>query len=178
MIQIFYSILFFVLFWVLTLAFYAVFFLIDNSTFYFMIFRALIMLSGVFYFYMLIEHVTYLKKATEYTGTFFVAFCLCMFYIALVIDFGGEKLKTKLLKSSYGETIATIKNCYSSEGSEYCLYSYSLSTKHYEIKYCNEYCGSRDTLKKFNEGDKVTIVYYPKFPVLSKLKNFPRLGHL
>lgn len=167
------NILYLLLFLGLTVVSYATFFFVDYFADYFTILRALIMGGCFFYFYKLTAHLTYLTRAKEKLNTYpsaknsggtLIAFCLFILHLILV-NVGGEKLNDKLLATSNRETTATIKDCYSSKGTEYCVYSYSVDNKHYEIKYCNE----PENLK-FKETDTTTVIYYSKFPVISKLK--------
>ena len=167
------NILYFLLFLGLTIASYAVIFLIDYSAGYFTIARIFIMGVSFFYFYKLTGHSTYLtrvkKKFNTYlrakdSGGILIAFCFFILHLVLV-NIGGEKLNDKLLAMDNRETTATIKDCHVSKGREYCVYEYSVGNKHYEIKYCNE-----PNNLKFKESDTTTVVYYSKFPVISKLK--------
>jgi len=167
------NILFFLLLIQLTIASYAITFFIDYSADYFTIARVFIMGVCFFYFYKLTGHLTYLKRAKEKLNTYpsakdnggtLISFCLFIVHLILV-NIGGETLNDKLLATDNRETTATIKDCYSSKGTEYCVYIYSIDNKNYEVKYCNE----PDNLK-FKETDTTTVIYYSKFPVISKLK--------
>lgn len=168
-----YSLLYFLLFVVLTMASYAITFLIDYSAEYFTIIRILIMVICFCYFYMLIGHSTYLTKAKLKANTYpsaknsggtLIAFCLFIIHLILV-NVGGEKLNDRLLATDNKATVAKIKDCNSSKGTEYCVYEYSVENHHYEIKYCNE-----PAHLKFKESDTTTVIYYSKFPAISKLK--------
>ena len=167
------NILYFLLFIGLTVISYATFFFVDYSADYFTILRALIMGVCFFYFYKLTGHLTYLTKAKDKlnaypfaknSGGTLIAFLLFIIHLILV-NVGGESLNDKLLAMDSGQTTATIKDCYSSKGTEYCVYSYSVDNKHYDIKYCNE----PDNLK-LKETDTTTVIYYTRFPVISRLK--------
>ncbi len=167
------NIIYFLLFIGLTIASYAITFFIDYSADYFTIARMLIMGISFFYFYKLTRHLTILQRATvkfnsypsaKNSGATLIAFFLFIIQL-LIVNLGGEKLNDKLLKSDYRETFATIKDCYSSKGSEYCVYNYTVDNKHYEIKYRNDL-----NKLKFSESDTTTIIYYTKFPVISRLK--------
>lgn len=173
MTKIIYNILYFLLLLGLTIASYANTFFIDYSADYFTIARVFIMGVCFFYFYKLTGHSTYLTRAKEKINTYpsakdsggtLIAFCFFILHLVLV-NVGGEKLNDKLLSGDNMETTATIKDCYLSKGTEYCVYEYTVDNKHYEIKYCNE----PDNLK-FKESDTTTVIYYSKFPVISKLK--------
>ena len=162
---------YFLLFIGLSVASYSIIFFIDYSTEYFTIARVLNIGVCFFYFYKLVRHLTYLKGVAEKLNTYssannhgktLIAFCLLVSHLIL-IDFGGEKLNEKLLLMDNLETIATIKDCHSSKGTEYCIYSYSVDNKHYEIKYFNNNM-------KFKENDRTTVIYFSKFPIISKLK--------
>ena len=168
------NIVYFLLFVGLTIALYAILFLIDYSAGYFTIARVLIMGVCFFYFYKLTGHSAYLTRAKKKLNIFqpgidiggiLIALCFFILHLALV-NVGGEKLNDKLLAMDNRETIATIKDCHISKGKkEYCVYEYSVDNKHYEIKYCNQ---PRNL--KFKESDTTTVIYYSKFPVISKLK--------
>jgi hypothetical protein len=99
------------------------------------------------------------------TGWNFIALVLFFLHLIIVTK-ATESLNYYLLLSDHKQTIATIKDCYKSKGTEYCVYSYLVDNKQYDIKYCNE----PDNLK-FKEFDTTTVIYYSKFPVISKLKN-------
>ena len=167
------NIVYFLLFVVLTIAFYAILFFIDYSAGYFTIARVFIMGVCFFYFYKLTGHSTYLRRAKEKLNTSLhakkgggILIALCFFIIHLIlVNVGGEKLNDKLLAMDNRETTATIKDCHLSKGKEYCVYEYTVDNRYYEIKYCND----PDNLK-FKESDTTTVIYYTKFPSISKLK--------
>ena len=167
------NILYFLLLIGLTVASYAITFFIDYSADYFTIARALMMGVCFFYFYNLTGNLTNLRRAAEKINTYpsakgsgrtLIAFCLFILHL-IIVNIGGGKLNNTLLTMDNRETTATIKDCYSSKGTEYCVYSYSVDNKHYEFKYCNE-----PGNLKFKETDTTTVIYYSKFPVISKLK--------
>ncbi len=168
------NILYLVLFILLTAATYGTFTCIDYSFDYFLIVRILLMSICYFYFYKVTGHIytTYrVYKKNEKPITFkksswtFIAFVLFIVHL-ITVSIATDSLNNYLIGSDNKETTATIKDCYKTLwGTEYCVYSYSVDNKNYEIKYCNE----PDNLK-FKEADTTTVIYYSKFPVISRLK--------
>lgn len=162
-----------IIFILLTLATYVTFTFVDYSFDYFMVGRILLMGICYFYFYKLTEHIyttlrEYKKNETpikfKKSGWTFIA--IVLFFAHLIsVSIATDSLNYHLILSDSKQTMATIKDCRKSRGTEYCVYSYSVDNKIYEIKYCNE----PDNLK-LKETDTSTVVYYSKFPVISKLK--------
>lgn len=167
------NITYIILFILLTFAAYVTFTFVDYSFDYFMIIRCLVMAICGFYFYKLTGHLYTLIKLNkknhalvkfEKSGWAFIALVLFFLHLILV-SIATDSLNDYLILSDSKNTIATIKDCYKSKGTEYCVYSYSVGNKYYDIKYCNE----PDNLK-LKETDTATVIYYSKFPVISKLK--------
>jgi hypothetical protein len=168
------KIIYIVLFILLTAVTYWTFTFIDYSFDYFLIVRILIMSICYFYFYKVTGHIyttyrVYKKNQTPITfkksGWTFIAFVLFIVHL-ITVNIATDSLNNYLIGSDNKETTATIKDCYKTlRGTEYCVYSYSVDNKNYEIKYCNE----PDNLK-FKETDTTTVIYYSKFPVISKIK--------
>lgn len=111
-----------------------------------------------------------IKKKNKYPMRFkktgYIAIPALLFFLhLLIIGLSVEKLNYYLLVSDKKQTIAVIKNCYKSKGTEWCVYSYVVDNTRYEIKYSN------DAPKlKLREFDTTTVFYYSKLPVISKLK--------
>ncbi len=173
MTKVFIHILFIIAFIALTIGSYAILFLVDYSFDFFALARIAVMGVAIFYFYLLTKNLDFLKSAKDKLNKFPSAkengetlVALFLFTIHLLfVNVGGEYLNNKLLASDSRETTATIKDCHKSKGTEYCVYEYFVGNKRYEIKYCNE----PDHLK-FKESDTTSIIYYAKFPAISRLK--------
>ena len=166
------KILYFILFLQLTVAQYIVYSFINYSSAV-SILRIFMMGISAFYYCKLIEHLPFLQKIARSinkhafesgSGEILIFWCLFIFHI-LLLGIGGEKLNNKLLGMDKRETIAIIKNCSFSGEDEYCFYSYSVDNKHYEVRYCND-----PNNLQFKQKDTTTVVYYSKFPHISKLK--------
>jgi hypothetical protein len=162
-----------ILFFLLTITAYGTFTGVDYSFDYFTIIRVLLIGICYFYFYKLTGHIyTLLKVSKKHetlivfrkSGWTFVAAILCILHLILV-SITTDSLNNYLIKSDNKQAIATIKDCYVSKSTEYCVYSYSVDNKSYELKYCNE----PDNLK-FKERDTAIVIYYTKLPVISLLK--------
>ena len=166
------KILYFIIFLQLTVAQYVVYFFI-NYSFSVSILRLLMMGICAFYYYKLIEHLTFLqsiaksinKHAFEQNSGETLIFCFFFISNIFLVDIGGRKLNNKLLAMDKKEIIAIIKDCSFSGKDEYCFYSYSVDNKQYEVRYSND----PDNLQ-FKEKDVTTVVYCSKFPHISKLK--------
>ncbi len=167
------NIVYFILFILLTVTIYGNFTFVDYSFDYVTIIRILLMAICYLYFYILTEHIYTLLKVNKKhetpikfkkSGWTFIPFVLFLLHLVLV-SIATDRLNNYLIDCDNKQTIATIKDCHKSRGTEYCVYSYSVDNKHYEIKYCNE----PDNLK-LKETDKTTVIYYSKFPIISKLK--------
>jgi|GEM_PF-3814065 len=161
------------LFILLTVATYGTFTCIDYSFDYFIIVRILLMAICYYYFYKATGHIyttfsVYKKNETQIkfkkNGWKFMASILWIGYLIL-ISIATDSLNNYLIGYDNKQTIATIKDCYKTRGTEYCVFSYSVNNKNYEIKYCNE-----PNNLKFKETDTTTVIYYSKFPVISRLK--------
>ncbi len=85
--------------------------------------------------------------------------------IERTVKVATDTLNDHLILTDNKHTIATIKDCYKSKETKYCVYSYTVYNKPYNIKYWNEPYNL-----KLKENDTTTIIYYSKFPVISKLK--------
>lgn len=165
------NIFYFLAFIVLTIVQYLVYFFIDHSSGFSTIARLLLFTFSMFYFLKLTFYVKNLAKTAVWLeqntsdgkGVALIFLVPLVLHI-LLVDFGGKILNDLLLKSDYKETVATIKEC-STKGTDYCIYSYTVDNRYYEVKYYY------DTNKlKLKKSEKITIVYYPKFPVLCKVK--------
>jgi hypothetical protein len=167
------NIIYTVLFILVTIAAYWTFTFVDYPFDFFTLIRIFLMGICYLYFYKLTGHIYALiklnkKKQTpiKFKNSSWTLIALVLFFLHLIlVSIATDSLNDYLILSDNKQTIATIKDCYKSKGTEYCVYSYSVDNKVYDIKYCNE----PDNLK-LKETDTTTVIYYSKFPVISKLK--------
>lgn len=161
------NIAYIILFFLLTVAVYLTFTFANcsfvNDTFS----RILLIAICYLYFYKLKGHLNTQSKVTKKHKRAikfkkkrwkFSAFSLGLLHFFLVY-FATYNLNNYLIESDSKQTIATIKDCSKSRGTEYCVYSYTIDNQYYEIEYCRE------------PYDTTTVIYYSKLPVISRLKN-------
>lgn len=162
-------VLYLFLFFGITFLLFAMMFLVNSSAIH-LISKLSALGISYFYFYRLCRFLASLKKQKADTASpdekrlNLVTWFVFLIHLVLV-NTAGEKLMLYLLMNDHQHTTASIRDCEISKGSEYCIYTYVVDNNHYEIKYCNE----PDNLK-LKQGDTVTVLYYTKFPVISKLK--------
>ncbi len=158
----------------LTITTYLVITFIDYTFDFFIVIKIIPIGFSYYYFYKVTEHINsslfaYKKKVDpnkfKKNGWTLIIPGILIFAFQISIALATESLNYQLILSDNKQTTATIKDCSKSKGTEYCIYSYSVDNKNYEIKYCNE-----STNLKLKEYDTATVIYYSKFPIISKLK--------
>jgi hypothetical protein len=139
--------------------------------FEFGIVRVILIFSGFGYFWVLARQVPFLnnarKKINKYPsarnrGGYAFALTLGIIHM-VVVYFGAVRFNQYLLNSSGKLTTGVIKDCRENRQGEYCLYQYAVNNKLYQVQIFN-------SPKKYKEQDTITVLYYPKLPVISVIK--------
>ncbi|HLP37482.1 hypothetical protein [Lacibacter sp.] len=148
--------------------------LIDKPMVYSFVFgaaRAILIFSAFGYFWVLVKQVPVLKNARQKInqypsannlGGVVIALTLGIIHMALV-SFGTIKFNNYLLSTSGKLANAVIKDCRQNKRGEYCLYQYAVNDKFYQVQIFNR-------PKKYKEQDTIAVLYYPKLPVISIIK--------
>ena len=111
------------LFLSLTVIAYIIDFIIDFSSDYFTFYRILIIILSYYFFYKLSFTIKIINNINIKFGNKLPALFLCIIHL-IFINYFGEKFNRFLLNSENRTTIGTIKDCYTSKSTEYCVYSY------------------------------------------------------
>ena len=163
-----------VAFLILTALYYWLIILVDKSVVYGFVYgiaRAIVIFSGFGYFWMLTEQVPVLNNAkrkinldpsSRNKGGIAITLTLGIIHMVLVY-FGAEMFNQYLLSTSGKLTKGIIKDCRQARQNEYCLYQYMVNSKSYQVQLINKQ-------KKYKEQDIVTVIYYPKLPIISIIK--------
>jgi len=161
--------LFFILLIITT---YLAFTFIDYTFDFFIVIRIILLGFSYYFFYKVTEHIyssifEYKKKENlnklKKNGWVLIIPGILIFAFQISVAMAIDSLNHQLILSDNKQTTATIKDCSKSKGTEYCIYSYSVDNKNYEVRYCNE----STNLKEY---DTATVIYYSKFPIISKLR--------
>ncbi len=133
--------------------------------------RAILIVSGFAYCWMLVRKLPFLKNARQKIdqypssrnqGGFVIAITLGIIHMAGVY-FGAERFNQYLLTSCGKVTNAVINNCRQNRHGKYCLYEYTINQQVYRVSTLNK-------SKKYKEHDTISILYYPDWPAISVIK--------
>jgi hypothetical protein len=132
--------------------------------------RGIMMFIGFCFFWILIKQIPFLNYAKQkinkypsakHRGGDVIALILGITYI-VAMYFGSVKFNRYLLDKSGKITKGIIIDCRQGKSYEYCLYQYSVNDKLYQIQLTKT--------PKYFEQDSVTVLYYPKWPIISTIK--------
>jgi hypothetical protein len=158
---------------ILTVLYYLEIIFIDKPTKYGFVYglaRAMLIGGGFCYFWMLMRKVSLLNnlknKINSYPssrnrGGVALVMTLGMMHLVIVF-FGTRAFNQYLLRTSGMLTNAVIKDCRQNSRGEHCLYEYMVNNKLYQVQLTN-------LNQKYKEQDTIAVLYYPKFPAISKL---------
>lgn len=133
--------------------------------------RVIPIFSGFAYFWVLVRQIPFLnnirKKINQYPsarnrGGFAIALVLGIVHI-VVVSFGTVTFNQYLLNTSGEFTNGIIRDCRLDRKGEYCLYQYIVNDKSYQVSIFNR-------TRKYKEQDTIIVLYYPKLPAISVIK--------
>ncbi len=133
--------------------------------------RAIVIFIGFGYFWMLVRQVPFLNNARRKMNQYPSAKNRARDVIAVTfgiihlvaVSFGAVKFNQYLLSTSGKITNGVINDCRENRRGKYCLCQYAVNDKSYQIPIFN-------MPKKYKEQDAITILYYPKWPAISVIK--------